>query len=98
MRRLWLVRRRWQRLTLQKVRDPILFLAGLAGIGYETIIDKADKPTLIIAFVGMMGLPLFTKPDAEPPTPPSVDGGIPVEPKPKRPKPGGARRKGGRHD
>lgn len=44
-------------------RDTILFIAGLTGLGYETVIANAEKPTLIIAFVGMLGLPLFIRGD-----------------------------------
>lgn len=54
-------------------RDAILFVVGLAGITYETIKGGTEEPTLIIAFVGMMGLPLFIKTDEmrnRPPDPP----------------------------
>ena len=44
-------------------RDTILFGSGLAGLAYETISKGAEKPTLIVAFVGMLGLPLFIRGD-----------------------------------
>lgn len=44
-------------------RDTILFVGGLAGLTYETVIASTEKPTLIIAFVGMLGLPLFIRGD-----------------------------------
>lgn len=40
-------------------RDTILFVVGLIGLTYVTIQNGPERPTLIIAFVGMMGLPLF---------------------------------------
>lgn len=39
------------------VRDPILFIAGLLGTGYETIVQKVDRPSLLALYAGMMGLP-----------------------------------------
>jgi hypothetical protein len=47
----------------------VLFVAGLLGIGYETVIDKAEKPTLIVLFAAMIGLPAFLRKDDPPPTP-----------------------------
>lgn len=49
------------RFRLKFSRDTLLFVLGLAGLVYETISGGAEKPTLIIAFVGMMGLPLFIR-------------------------------------
>lgn len=46
-------------------RDTILFLGGLSGLVYETISGGQEKPTLIIAFVGMLGLPLFIRNDED---------------------------------
>jgi hypothetical protein len=40
-----------------------LFLAGLAGIGYETLAVKGDRPELLILFGGMVGLPPFLRAD-----------------------------------
>lgn len=44
-------------------RDTICFVGGLAGLAHQTLIASAEKPTLIIAFVGMLGLPLFIRGD-----------------------------------
>lgn len=54
-------------------RDTILFASGLAGIGYETIGNKAEKPTLLILFAAMVGLPAFLRTDEkhQDPKPPS---------------------------
>lgn len=47
----------------QITRDTILFVGGLAGLTYETLTAHAEKPTLIIAFIGMLGLPIFIRSD-----------------------------------
>lgn len=44
-------------------RDAILFAAGLAGLVHETVIAATERPTLIIAFLAMMGLPAFLRTD-----------------------------------
>ena len=40
-------------------RGTILFLAGLAGVVHETVLQDADRPTLLLLFAAMMGLPAF---------------------------------------
>ncbi len=49
--------------TWVQVRGTALFLAGLMGVAYETLVGQADRPTLLITFAAMMGLPLFLKAD-----------------------------------
>ena len=44
-------------------RDGILFVFGLAGIVYETVINNGDNPTLLILFGAMCGLPAFLHAD-----------------------------------
>lgn len=44
-------------------RDGALFLCGLVGIGYETAISKTDRPTLLLLFAAMIGLPAFLNKD-----------------------------------
>jgi hypothetical protein len=54
-------------------RDMTLFLAGLAGVFHETVIGTADRPTLLILFAAMMGLPAFLRSDERnPPAPPQL--------------------------
>jgi hypothetical protein len=48
---------------LRVSRDTILFVTGLGGLAYETFTVHAEKPTLIIAFAAMLGLPLFIRSD-----------------------------------
>lgn len=44
-------------------RDTILFTFGLLGIGYETLAQGGERPTLLLLFAGMVGLPVFLKGD-----------------------------------
>lgn len=47
----------------QQIRDAILFLGGIVGVGHETVIATAERPTLLILFAAMMGLPAFLRQD-----------------------------------
>lgn len=50
-------------------RDTILFTAGLLGVLHETLFAATERPTLLILFAGMMGLPAFLRRDeADPET------------------------------
>ncbi len=44
-------------------RDTALFLGGLAGIVHETVISETDRPTLLLLFAAMVGLPAFLRSD-----------------------------------
>lgn len=44
-------------------RDAVLFVAGLVGIGYETAVNKTDRPTLLLLFATMVGLPAALRAD-----------------------------------
>lgn len=52
------------------IRDLVLFLGGLAGVGHETLLVHAERPTLLILFAAMMGLPAFLRSDDKKETPP----------------------------
>lgn len=52
------------------LRDIGSFVVGATGLIYEAISQGAERPTLIIAFAGLMGLPLFVRTDEKPPPPP----------------------------
>lgn len=52
-----------RRPTFVEIRTGVLFGAGLAGVVYETVVTQADRPTLLVLFAAMMGLPLFLKAD-----------------------------------
>lgn len=45
------------------LRDALLFLGGLAGVFHETVISSTERPTLLILFAAMMGLPAFLRQD-----------------------------------
>lgn len=49
--------------SLRTARSIILFVVGIAGIVYETLIEQGDKPTLLILFAAMVGLPAFLRID-----------------------------------
>lgn len=43
-------------------RDVGLFIFGVAGVVHETIFSHGERPTLLILFAAMMGLPAFLRP------------------------------------
>lgn len=45
------------------LRDILLFASGLGGVAHETIVSTADRPTLLLLFAAMMGLPAFLRQD-----------------------------------
>jgi hypothetical protein len=47
----------------QNTRDVILFFGGLAGVFNETVLTTSERPTLLILFAAMMGLPAFLRQD-----------------------------------
>lgn len=44
------------------IRDVGLFVGGVAGVAHETLLSKMERPTLLILFAAMMGLPAFLRP------------------------------------
>lgn len=47
----------------KNIRDIVLFFAGLSGVFHETVIAAAERPTLLLLFAAMMGLPAFLRTD-----------------------------------
>lgn len=47
------------------VRDTVLFVVGLLGVAHETLISNADRPTLLLLFAAMIGLPAFINKDSK---------------------------------
>lgn len=45
-----------------QIRDIGLFLGGIGGVIHETLLSKSERPTLLILFAAMMGLPAFLRP------------------------------------
>jgi hypothetical protein len=54
--------RRWMNPLKRINHNTVLFTAGLLGVGHETLIQHAERPTLLILFAAMMGLPAFLNP------------------------------------
>lgn len=42
-------------------RDVVLFVAGLAGIFHETVVVHAERPSLLLLFAAMCGLPAYLR-------------------------------------
>lgn len=47
----------------KNVRDIVLFVAGIAGVFHETVMAATERPTLLLMFAAMMGLPAFLRTD-----------------------------------
>jgi len=54
-----------KRPTLHIARDTVLFVVGLLGLAHETLVNDADRPTLLLLFAAMIGLPAFIGKDAK---------------------------------
>lgn len=50
----------WTKIT----RDLILLTAGLGFMAHEVLIAQTERPYIITACLGMMGLPVFLRWDA----------------------------------
>lgn len=48
----------------------VLFVVGLMGVAHETLVSDADRPTLLLLFAAMIGLPAFLRQDERPEPPP----------------------------
>lgn len=44
-------------------QKSVLFVVGLLGVGHETLVSEADRPTLLLLFAAMIGLPAFLRQD-----------------------------------
>ena len=51
------------KVSLRLPRDTILFLGGLIGIGNEALSRGSERPTLLILYGAMVGLPAFLRTD-----------------------------------
>lgn len=70
---------RWLSERLPRItRDGVLFTAGLLGVMNEALLrDGTERPTLLVLFAAMMGLPVFLRQDEKPndkKTPPDEGG------------------------
>jgi hypothetical protein len=51
------------KLDWQHQRDIFLFFGGVLGVVHETVLSATERPTLLILFAAMMGLPAFLRQD-----------------------------------
>lgn len=56
-------RRRHPRWKFRLTRDAVIFIVGLIGIIHEAFFTSGDRPTLLILFAAMIGLPAFLRLD-----------------------------------
>lgn len=54
--------------ALQQAKGPagqkaVLFTAGLLGVAHETLVSAGERPTLLLLFAAMVGLPAFLAKD-----------------------------------
>lgn len=47
------------KLEWTRARSAILFGGGLLGVTHETLLAATERPSLLIVFTTMMGLPAF---------------------------------------
>lgn len=47
----------------RQVRDPALFLTGVAGILHETVVAATPRESLLLLFAACLGLPAFIRAD-----------------------------------
>jgi hypothetical protein len=50
-------------LDYRVLRDPVLFIVGLLGVGHETLIALEPRWSLLLIFGAMMGLPPVLRAD-----------------------------------
>lgn len=44
-------------------RNTVLLIVGLLGVAHETLVNNTDRPTLLLLFAAMIGLPAFINQD-----------------------------------
>lgn len=54
----------WRLPKVRVTRERVLFLSGMVGIFYETVFQQTDRPTLLVLFSAMIGLPAFLQADS----------------------------------
>ncbi|HXH36911.1 MAG TPA: hypothetical protein VNJ54_21220 [Plantibacter sp.] len=45
--------------------NNVLRVVGLLGVSHETLVNNTDRPTLLLLFAAMIGLPSFINKDAK---------------------------------
>lgn len=75
---------RWLPKDGKDARTWLLFIGGLAGVAYETLVSGGERPYLLVIFASMMGLPLFLRRDEPPGPPPGLPHAMPPLPPPRK--------------
>lgn len=55
----------WMKLRQTDWRSAVMFTGGFIGVIHETLFRGVDRPTLLMLFGGMMGLPAFFGKDSK---------------------------------
>lgn len=71
---------------IKVTRDLVLFVFGLVGVTYETVVSHVDRPSLLFVFGACIGLPAFLRSDERKGTPPPPEP-PPLPPPPPKPAP-----------
>lgn len=58
----------------RSLRDVLTAGLGAAGIVHETVLAETERPTLLIVFAGLLGLPLVFRETDKGAKPPAVEG------------------------
>lgn len=56
-------RRRRSLWSWQNLRDAALFIIGAIGVAHEELSSRPERPTLLLLYASMMGLPAFLRKD-----------------------------------
>lgn len=49
--------------ALKVGRTTVLLVVGLLGVAHETLVSNGERPTLLLLFAAMIGLPAFINQD-----------------------------------
>lgn len=49
--------------TAKRLRDAAMFALGAGGVVHEVVVTKGERPTLLLACLALMGLPVFLRKD-----------------------------------
>lgn len=50
-------------LSWTQIRNTLVFFGGLAGVAHEVVLTNGERPSLLILFAAMMGLPAVISKD-----------------------------------
>jgi len=53
------MRGRWPKIT----RDTVICTVGLLGVAHEVLLTEGERPSLLVLFGAMIGLPAFLRRD-----------------------------------